>query len=111
MSSTPLRFLQISDVHVDSKLTHSQLRWPKDKRETRLREINSLVHKAMELVLDYGIEAVLVPGDLWDDEHVSQESVHGLVEAFASIDPIAVFIAPGKHAFCATMSRHSPAPR
>lgn len=107
MTSTPLRFLQISDVHVDSKLTHSQLGWPKDKRETRLREINSLVHSAMELVPDYGIEAVLVPGDLWDDETVSQESVHGLVEAFASIDPIPVFIAPGNHDFCSPLSYYS----
>jgi exonuclease SbcD len=109
MPSTPLRFLQISDVHVDSKLTHGQLGWLKDKREVRLREINSLVHQAMELVPNYGIEAVLVPGDLWDSESVSQESVHGLVEAFASIDPIPVFIAPGNHDFCSPLSYYSRA--
>ncbi|HMG71889.1 MAG TPA: metallophosphoesterase [Pyrinomonadaceae bacterium] len=109
MPSTPLRFLQISDVHVDSKLTHGQLGWPKDKREARVREINSLVHRAMELVPHYGIEAVLIPGDLWDSESVSQESVHGLVEAFASIDPIPVFVAPGNHDFCSSWSYYSRA--
>jgi len=63
----------------------------------------------MELVPHYGIGAVLVPGDLWDDEHVSQESVHALVEAFASIDPIPVFIAPGNHDFCSPSSYYSRA--
>jgi exonuclease SbcD len=107
MPSTPLRFLQISDVHVDSKLTHGKLGWPKDKREERLSEINSLVDRAMELVPKHGIEAVLIPGDLWDDETVSPKSVNRLIEAFASIRPIPVFIAPGNHDFCSPLSMYA----
>ncbi|MGZ5483319.1 MAG: metallophosphoesterase family protein [Pyrinomonadaceae bacterium] len=107
MPSTPLRFLQISDVHVDSKLTHGKLGWPKDKREERLTEINSLVDRAMELVPKHGIEAVLIPGDLWDDETVSPKSVNRLIEAFASIRPIPVFIAPGNHDFCSPLSMYA----
>jgi len=103
----PLRFLQISDVHVDSKLTASQLALPKDKRRTRITEINTLVQKAMELAIEREAEAVLIPGDLWDNETVSQESVHRLVESFASVDPIPVFIAPGNHDFCSPLSKYS----
>jgi len=103
----PLRFLQISDVHVDSKLTHSRISLPKEKRKVRLAEINSLVQKAMELAAEREVEAVLIPGDLWDDETVSAESVHNLVESFALIAPIPVFIAPGNHDFCSPLSMYS----
>ncbi len=103
----PLRFLQISDVHVDSNLTSSRLALPKDKRRTRITEINALVQQAMELATEREADAVLIPGDLWDDETVSQESVHSLVESFASIDPIPVFIAPGNHDFCSPLSKYS----
>lgn len=102
-----LTFLQISDVHVDSKLTSSRLGLPREKRRTRIAEINALVPRAMELVKERNIEAVLLPGDLWDDETVSQESVHQLVEAFESISPIPVFIAPGNHDFCSPLSKYS----
>jgi exonuclease SbcD len=101
------RFLQISDVHIDSALTHSRLAWPPEKRRERIREINALVEHAMSLALERSVEAVLVPGDLWDDEAVSQESVHRLVEAFASVGPIPVFIAPGNHDFCSPLSMYS----
>jgi len=106
-NTTPLRFLQLSDVHVDSNLTSSRLALPKDKRRTRITEINALVQQAMELAKEREVEAVLVPGDLWDDETVSQESVHRLVESFASIAPIPVFIAPGNHDFCSPLSKYS----
>jgi DNA repair exonuclease SbcCD nuclease subunit len=61
----------------------------------------------MENAKERAVEAVLIPGDLWDDETVSQESVHKLVESFASIDPIPVFIAPGNHDFCSPLSKYS----
>ena len=107
----PLSFLQISDVHVDSKLTHSRFSFPKNKREARITEINALVQRAMDLAKEREVEAVLIPGDLWDDESVSRESVHRLVEAFASIYPIPVFIAPGNHDFCAPLSMYSRDPK
>ncbi len=107
LGTKPLSFLQISDVHVDSKLTHSRFSFPKTKREARIAEINALVQRAMDLAKEREVEAVLIPGDLWDDESVSRESVHRLVEAFASIYPIPVFIAPGNHDFCAPLSMYS----
>ncbi len=105
---TAFRFLQFSDVHIDSELTHSALAWPTEKRIERVREINGLVERAMELARDRAVESVLIPGDLWDDEAVSLDSVHRLVEIFASIDPIPVFIAPGNHDFCSASSMYSP---
>lgn len=102
-----IRFLQISDVHVDSELTHSRLSWPNEKREQRIAEINGSVARAMNLARERQVDMVLVPGDLWDDEEVSQKSLHQLVEAFASIAPIPVFIAPGNHDFCSPSSMYS----
>jgi DNA repair exonuclease SbcCD nuclease subunit len=101
------RFLQFSDAHVDSRLTHSKLHWPPDKRDQRIREINALVQKVCRQAQEHKVEAILIPGDLWDDESVSAETVTMLIETFGAIAPISVFIAPGNHDFCAPVSYYS----
>lgn len=101
------RFIQISDVHVDSKLSHSQIGLPEEKRQARIREINALVSKMCQLAKEANVEAVLIPGDLWDDESVSAESVNQLVECFAKIEPIPVFITPGNHDFYSLSSLYN----
>ncbi len=104
---TTLRFLQFSDVHLDSRLTGSQLAWSPEKREQRRREITELVGKACRLAREHKVEALFIPGDLWDDETISAETVARVLEAFASLDPIPVFIAPGNHDFCSPTSFYS----
>jgi DNA repair exonuclease SbcCD nuclease subunit len=101
------RFLQFSDAHVDSRLTHSKLHWPPDKRDQRIREINELVQKVCGKAQQYKVEAILIPGDLWDDESVSAETVTMLIETFGAIAPIPVFITPGNHDFCTPVSYYS----
>ncbi len=95
----PFRFLQFSDSHADSVLTHSQLGWPPGKREPRIQEINALVPKLCRRAQDRQVEAIFIPGDLWDDETVSAETAALFIEAFARIAPLPVFIAPGNHDF------------
>ncbi len=102
-----LRFLQFSDVHLDSRLTGSQLAWPQEKREQRRRELTKLVEKACRLAREHKVEALFIPGDLWDDEAISAETIACVREAFASLDPVPVFIAPGNHDCCSPTSFYS----
>jgi len=104
---TVLRFLQFSDVHLDSRLTGSRLAWPREKRERRIREIAEAAWRACRLAHEHKVEALFIPGDLWDDEAVSAETIARLHEAFAALDPIPVFIAPGNHDFCSPTSLYN----
>lgn len=100
----PFRFLQFSDVHLDSRLTASRLAMPPEKRAQRIREIIELALKACRMAREYDVEALLIPGDLWDDEAISAETVARLIDAFEALAPIPVFIAPGNHDFCSPTS-------
>ncbi len=101
---TAFRFLQFSDVHLDSRLTGSHLTWPREKRDIRRREITDLILKVCDIARDAKVEAVFIPGDLWDDEAISAETLHRVIEAFARLDPIPIYIAPGNHDFYSSMS-------
>jgi len=104
---TAFRFLQFSDVHLDSRLTGSRLTWPREKRDARRREITDLIPKVCEIVRSAEVEAVFIPGDLWDDEAISAETLHRVIEAFARLDPIPIYIAPGNHDFYSSTSFHN----
>ncbi len=99
-----LRFLQFSDVHLDSRLTGSRLAWPREKRAQRIQEIAEAALKACRLAREHEVEALFIPGDLWDDEAISAETLARVIEAFESLDSIPVFIAPGNHDFCSPTS-------
>jgi len=101
------RFLQFSDVHLGSRLTGSRLAWPAERRAQRIREITEAALNACRLAREYAVEALLLPGDLWDDETVSAETIKQLIDAFAALDPIPVFIAPGNHDFCSPTSPYN----
>ena len=105
----PFRFLQFSDVHLDSPLFSSRLALPPEKREQRRREIKALIPEACRLARERGVDAVLIPGDLWDDEAVSGDTVNMLIEHFRSIAPIPVYIAPGNHDFYSPGSKYDAA--
>lgn len=91
-----LRFVQLSDVHLDSVLRSSALRLPPGKRETRRSELRAVVTRARELALDHEADCLLIPGDLWDDETVSADTVAFLVDELAKA-PCPVVITPGNH--------------
>ncbi len=104
---TAFRFLQFSDAHLDSRLTGSRLAWPMQKRAQRIREITAAALRACRLAREHKVEALFIPGDLWDDETVSAGTIAQLLEAFAALDPTPVFIAPGNHDFCSPTSLYN----
>jgi len=96
---TTLRFLQLSDLHLDSSLQAGQLGLPPDKARLRRAEIRQILPRACALAKERSLDLVLLPGDLFDDESVTQDTVNFVIDHLASLSPIPVAIAPGNHDF------------
>src|SRR5262245_23148857 len=94
-----LRFLQLSDLHLDSSLTAGRLGLPAEKVRIRQREIRAILPSACSLAAQRGVDVVLIPGDLFDDEAVTMDTVNFVSDAVAGLSPIQVVIAPGNHDF------------
>ena len=94
-----IRFLQFSDLHLDSSLSAGRLGLPPEKVRQRQKEIRSILPFACELARDRRVDLVLIPGDLFDDEAVSLDTANFAIEAFSGLAPIPVVIAPGNHDF------------
>ena len=108
MSSLSLRFLQISDLHLDSSLGAGRLGLPPDKRARIQRDMAHALARAMEIARNEEVDVVLAPGDFWDDESVSLKSASLVYDAFASVAPIPVLVAPGNHDPYNGFSYHDP---
>jgi DNA repair exonuclease SbcCD nuclease subunit len=103
----PFRFLQFSDVHLDSSLSSKKLSLPIGKRRERNKEILNTLVKALQVAKDRSADAVLIPGDLWDSESVTSQTIHNLVEAFQYLAPIPIIIAPGNHDYYSSESMYN----
>jgi DNA repair exonuclease SbcCD nuclease subunit len=106
---TRFKFLQFSDVLLDSKLTHagmsqtslthSNFALPREERTERAREILEATINAFALARQEQVDAILIPGGLWDNVTVTGYTVNTLIEAVASMGDIPVYIAPGHRDF------------
>ncbi len=92
-------FLQISDIHLDSSTESSRLSLPPEKTRRRAAELRALLPAACALVKDRRLQGMLIPGDLFDEEAVRQDTVNFAIEHLASVAPSVVVIAPGNHDF------------
>lgn len=99
-SSPAFTFLQLSDIHLDSKLSSSQLLMPPAQRQERGQETLQALLSALELAKQRRVDAVLIPGDLWDSESITSQTVNRVIESVMSLGDIPVLIAPGNHDYC-----------
>jgi DNA repair exonuclease SbcCD nuclease subunit len=91
-----MKFVQFSDVHLDSTISGA-LNLPSQKRETLQRELRTAVRRACDLAIKHSADLILIPGDLFDYESLDEETSSFLVQTFAEVGPIKIFIAPGNH--------------
>jgi DNA repair protein SbcD/Mre11 len=101
------RFLQFSDLHLDSNLNGSRLHYGPEKVRQRVQELRDALARICRLAGDENVDAVLVPGDLMDDEACSLDTVNFIKECFAGIAPIPVVITPGNHDFYSSSSYYN----
>jgi len=94
-----VRFLQISDLHLDSSLSSGRLGLPPEKVRIRQQEIRAILPAACALASDRRVDLVLMPGDLFDDESISMDTVNFVIDALGRLAPRPVVITPGNHDF------------
>jgi DNA repair exonuclease SbcCD nuclease subunit len=61
--------------------------------------MRSVLARACDLAREKEVDLFLVPGDLFDDEAVSMDSINSTMEALGGLDPMPVVVAPGNHDF------------
>jgi DNA repair exonuclease SbcCD nuclease subunit len=91
----PLRIVHTSDVHLDTSFAASCL--PSALGTKKREAIRATFRRILEDARAAEVDLVLVPGDLFDHERVTADTVAFLKRQFEQVSPIRVFIAPGNH--------------
>ena len=87
------RFLQVSDVHLGAPFG-----WlPAERREERRRDQRAVLDRVVREAMERGAHAILIPGDLFDQEGVDASTLVFALAAFDVRGCPPVFIAPGNH--------------
>src|SRR5262249_31410362 len=108
VDTNPFTFLQVSDVHLDSKIASKRLSMPHSKRQTRTREILEALVKALAVARERRVDAVVIPGDLWDSESVTSLTMNRLIEEVMEMGDTPIVIAPGNHDYYSRDSFYNP---
>jgi DNA repair exonuclease SbcCD nuclease subunit len=86
-------FLQLSDLHLGRPFT-----WlPAPVAEKRRQDQRELFARAVQVAIERKLDAILIPGDLFDGEIVDRETVARAIECVSQPGCPPVFIAPGNH--------------
>jgi DNA repair exonuclease SbcCD nuclease subunit len=102
-----VRFVQVSDLHLGASLATSALGLPLAKREQRRRELAAALRATCDLARNEGVDAILLPGDLFDHEGVSRDTLAEAIGTLAECR-LPVVIAPGNHDFYSPSSYYEP---
>jgi len=88
-----MRLAHVADVHLDAQFAQFEPEVARRRRQA-LREAFS---RAVMLAVEEGVEALLIGGDLYENERVSPDTTEYLRALFARVAPLAIYIAPGNH--------------
>lgn len=93
-SSIKFRFLQLSDLRLGSN-SSMNLHLPPTKRNRRSEETLEALERAIQYALEQNVDAVFMPGNLFDASEVTVRSIAALQKLFERLGEIPVYIAPG----------------
>lgn len=89
---TGIKLIHAADMHLDSAFESL----PAEAAEARREGQRQLLYKIAGLAEETGAKAILLAGDVFDSDAVSQKTQEAFQKAFGSIG-IPVFVAPGNH--------------
>jgi DNA repair exonuclease SbcCD nuclease subunit len=92
---TTFTFLQISELLLDSKLVSKVLTLSPAQRQERNEECLELLIRLCKEAGNRNVDAILVPGNLWDATSITNSTAARLIEVFGSIPQVAVVLVPG----------------
>ncbi len=94
----PIRFIHTSDVHLDTSFSGAG--FPSRLGDRKREAIRSTFRRILESASRESADLVLIPGDLFEHDRVTPDTVEFLKQQFESLGSIPVFIAPGNHDPC-----------
>ena len=93
-----MRLVHTSDVHLDMCFAASGL--PPDVGNRCRASLRNAFEDVLHYAASWPADAVLIAGDLFEHGRVRPATVDFLLAAFERIQPLPVFIAPGRHDPC-----------
>lgn len=101
-------FLQLSDVHLDSRFLSGRLGLSHSQRYERNNEMLLSLYRALEESANRKVDAIFIPGDLFDADTVTGPTINYLIESFSRLGSIPVVIAPGNRDYYSYASPYNP---
>lgn len=86
----------MSDVHLDSPQNRGVLSFSSAQRAARYTDLVESLVGAMRVAADQKVDAVLIPGGLWDHRSIRGDTAGTVLEAIAELNDIPVYITPGE---------------
>lgn len=93
--SKTFKFLQLSDVHLDSPQNHGVLAYSAAQRAARYADLVESLATAFALAKEHKVDAVLIPGALWEQRTIRGETAGTVLQAIEELGDIPVVIATG----------------
>jgi hypothetical protein len=91
----PIRFLHLSDVFLDARLSFHGLKMSAAKRGQRNQEALEALLRMLDVARLRQVDAVVITGNLWEGQSVTAATAAQLAEAFAQLSEMPVLITPG----------------
>jgi len=97
MTAEPRRFtfLQLSDVHLDSRALAVGAPLTIAQRRMREQELLQAFVRALATAKQQQVDVVLIPGDLWENDTVRGDTIIRVIEACGALGDIPILITPG----------------
>lgn len=89
-------FCQVSDLNLDSSAALSLHLSPAQRKQRSEESIEALA-AAMKVAIRNDVNAVLIPGNLFDADNVTTSTLASVQKIFSRLQEIPVFIAPGAY--------------
>lgn len=93
-NSIKFSFLQISDLRLGSTASLS-LHLSPSQRQQRQEESLAALQKAVDFAKERALDAILIPGNLYDQANVTAKTISAIQRILAAASPLPIYICPG----------------
>lgn len=98
-----LKFLHFADLHLDTQFKWADARIARERRQA----LRDTLRRILDVAAEERVEAILCAGDLYEQERFSPDTAEFLHSAFARVDPLPIYVAPGNHDWFGPQSLYS----
>ena len=89
-----MKFIHISDLHVDSPLT---AHLPADKVRERRAELAAVLSSTVDEAMRLGVRIIIIAGDLFDSDRITKTARRRTLALISAAKEISFFYLPGNH--------------